>query len=119
MTLNLNRRSLLKAGGAGLVYATAVTPTWAAGPKKGGTLRMGIKGGNTSDSFDGRTHTDSFMINMAHGCVFDCMTEIAADGSLKGELGRKLGSLCRRENLDVQPAQGCRPSTMARILHSR
>ncbi len=86
MTLNLNRRSLLKAGGAGLVYATAVTPTWAAGPKKGGTLRMGIKGGNTSDSFDGRTHSDSFMINMAHGCVFDCMTEIAADGSLKGEL---------------------------------
>ena len=83
-----NRRTVLKAGAAATAYATAATPSFGGGhgPKRGRTLRMGLKGGNTSDSFDGRTHTDSFMINMAHGCVFDCMTEIAADGSLKGEL---------------------------------
>ena len=86
MAFNLNRRSLLRAGSAGLVYASAASPVLAEGPKRGGTLRMGMKGGNTSVSWDGRTHSDSFMINMAHGCVFDCMTEIAADGSLKGEL---------------------------------
>lgn len=55
-------------------------------PKKGGTLRMGIAGANTSDSWDGRTHSDSYMIMMAHGTVFDCLTEVKADGSLEGEL---------------------------------
>ncbi|MEM6932368.1 MAG: ABC transporter substrate-binding protein, partial [Pseudomonadota bacterium] len=85
MSFNLNRRQALQAGSA----ATALSLTGfqaSAAPKKGGTLRLGMKGGNTSDSWDGRTHSDSFMINMGHGCVFDCMTEIAADGSLKGEL---------------------------------
>ena len=32
--------------------------------EKGGTLRMGIAGANTSDSWDGRTHSDSYMIMM-------------------------------------------------------
>ncbi|MFK7944507.1 MAG: ABC transporter substrate-binding protein, partial [Paracoccaceae bacterium] len=87
MTLNLNRRTMLKAGAAATAFAAA-KPAFADdhAPKRGGTLRLGLKGANTSDSFDGRTHTDNFMITMAHGCVFDCMTEIAADGSLKGEL---------------------------------
>jgi peptide/nickel transport system substrate-binding protein len=54
--------------------------------KKGGTLRLGIAGANTSDSWDARTHSDSFMIMLAHGAVFDCLTEVGADGQLKGEL---------------------------------
>ena len=88
MTFTMNRRSVLKTGAAaGVVAATARSVSAAGhGPKKGGTLRMGLAGANTSDSWDGRTHSDSFMIMMAHGCVFDCLTEIAADGSLKGEL---------------------------------
>ncbi|WGI22008.1 ABC transporter substrate-binding protein [Amylibacter sp. IMCC11727] len=88
MTFNMNRRGLLKAGAAaGFVAATVKTASAAGhGPKKGGTLRLGLAGANTSDSWDGRTHSDSFMIVMAHGAVFDCLTEIAADGSLKGEL---------------------------------
>jgi peptide/nickel transport system substrate-binding protein len=89
MTFNMNRRGLLKAGAAaGLVAATAKSVSAAAHakPNKGGTLRLGLAGANTSDSWDGRTHSDSFMIMMAHGAVFDCLTEIAADGSLKGEL---------------------------------
>ncbi|MEL6794395.1 MAG: ABC transporter substrate-binding protein, partial [Pseudomonadota bacterium] len=36
--------------------------------------------------WDGRTHSDSFMIMMGHGTVFDCLTEVKADGSLAGEL---------------------------------
>ncbi|MEM7670296.1 MAG: ABC transporter substrate-binding protein [Pseudomonadota bacterium] len=85
MTFNMNRRHVLQTGTAATALSLSGLPARSA-PKKGGTLRLGLKGGNTSDTWDGRTHTDSFMINMAHGCVFDCMTEIAADGSLKGEL---------------------------------
>jgi len=53
---------------------------------RGGKLTAGLGGANTSDSWDGRTHSDIFMIASAHGSVFDCLTEVAADGSLKGEL---------------------------------
>ena len=82
--VQISRRGLLKTGAAAGVLAASGLPVRA--QSRGGTLRMGLKGANTSDSFDGRTHSDSFMINMGHGCVFDCLTEIAADGSLKGEL---------------------------------
>jgi len=58
----------------------------AAQAKRGGTLRLGLAGANTSDSWDGRTHSDSYMIMCAHGAVFDCLTEVGADGALKGEL---------------------------------
>src|SRR5690606_21774999 len=54
--------------------------------KKGGRLRMGLNGANTSDSWDGRTHSDAFMINCAHGAVFDCLTEVSPSGQLIGEL---------------------------------
>ena len=88
MTFKMNRRGVLQTGAAaGLVAATAKSATAGShGPKKGGTLRLGLAGANTSDSWDGRTHSDSFMIMMAHGCVFDCLTEVASDGTLKGEL---------------------------------
>jgi len=86
MPLNFNRRTVLKTGAAATAFAAAKTPVYADGPKKGGTLKLGMGGANTQDSWDGRTHQDSYMINMGHGCVFDCMTEVAADGSLKGEL---------------------------------
>jgi len=45
-----------------------------------------LNGANTSDSFDGRTHSDQFMIHMGHGTVFDCLTEVTASGELVGEL---------------------------------
>jgi peptide/nickel transport system substrate-binding protein len=76
---------MLKAAGAASVLAATGMPVGAQA-KRGGTLRMGVAGANTSDSWDGRTHSDSFMIMMAHGCVFDCLTEVAANGELVGEL---------------------------------
>ena len=57
-----------------------------AAPQKGGTLRVGCSGANTSDSWDGGTHSDIFMQMLGHGMVFDCLTEVKADGSLVGEL---------------------------------
>lgn len=86
MSIKFSRRDLLKAGAA--AAATSMLPfgTVAAAPKMGGRLRLGLAGANTSDSWDGRTHSDSFMIMMAHGCVFDCLTEVRANGELVGEL---------------------------------
>ncbi|MEM6904996.1 MAG: ABC transporter substrate-binding protein, partial [Pseudomonadota bacterium] len=86
MTFKMNRRQALQTGVAAGAVATTSGLARADTPQKGGTLKLGMAGANTSDSWDGRTHSDSFMINMAHGCVFDCMTEIGADGQLKGEL---------------------------------
>ena len=88
MSYELDRRGFLRTGvAAGVLAATgAGISTARAEPKPGGTLRMGIAGANTSDSWDGRTHSDSFMIMLGHGTVFDCLTEVGADGQLKGEL---------------------------------
>ncbi|MCT4556883.1 MAG: ABC transporter substrate-binding protein [Pelagimonas sp.] len=83
--MTLSRRTLLTTGAAAGVLAASGLPLRAA-PKRGGRLRAGLGGANTSDSWDGRTHSDIFMIASAQGAVFDGLTEIAADGSLKGEL---------------------------------
>ena len=81
----INRRGLLKSGVVvGIIAATGLPAKAAA--KRGGTLRLGLSGANTSDSWDGRTHSDHFMIHMGHGTVFDCLTEISASGELIGEL---------------------------------
>ena len=42
------------------------------------------------------------------GGAFDCLTEIAADGSLVGELAESWESTDGSEDLDLQPAQGRR-----------
>jgi len=81
----LSRRGLLKTGAAAGVIAATGLPAKSAA-KRGGKLRMGLNGANTSDSFDGRTHSDQFMIHMGHGTVFDCLTEVTASGELVGEL---------------------------------
>jgi len=86
MTQNWNRRGVLKTGAATVAASVAPGIARAQSSKKGGTLRLGLSGANTTDSWDGRSHADTFMITAAHGCVFDCLTEITADGSLVGEL---------------------------------
>ena len=73
------------AGGAALSTAL-VSGAALAAPKRGGTVKIGCSGANTSDSWDGGTHSDIFMQMAAHGMVFDCLTEVRADGSLAGEL---------------------------------
>ncbi|WP_226780053.1 ABC transporter substrate-binding protein [Oceaniglobus trochenteri] len=82
---NISRRGLLRSGAAAGVLAATGLPVMAQA-KKGGRLRLGLAGANTSDSWDGRTHSDTFMIMAAFGCVFDCLTEISASGELVGEL---------------------------------
>ena len=80
----ISRRGLLKTGAAAGVLAASGLPLRA--QQRGGTLRLGLAGANTSDSWDSRTHSDSFMIMAGHGAVFDCLTQVAASGELVGEL---------------------------------
>ncbi|MYI91177.1 MAG: twin-arginine translocation signal domain-containing protein, partial [Rhodobacteraceae bacterium] len=61
MKYDISRRGALKAGGA-LVAASAIAPQLLqAQPSRGGDLRVGAGGANTSDSWDARTHSDLFM----------------------------------------------------------
>ena len=88
MTIQISRRTLMQTTAAAGVLAATATPAKSMA-KRGGTMRLGLKGANTSDTWDARTHSDQFMINMCHGCVFDCLTEVTADGSLVGELAEE------------------------------
>lgn len=80
----ISRRGLLKTGAAAGVLAATGMPLRA--QSRGGKLTAGLSGANTSDSWDSRTHSDLFMIASSQGAVFDGLTEVAADGSLVGEL---------------------------------
>ena len=83
--IGISRRGLLKSGAAAGVLAATGFPVLAQA-RRGGRFRAGLNGANTSDSWDSRTHSDIFMIASAQGAVLDSLTEVAADGSLIGEL---------------------------------
>lgn len=81
----IGRRRLLTTGvAAGVLAATGAQ--LAAGPRRGGTLTVAISGGNARDTFDSRTFDGLFMQAAAAGAVFETLTEVAADGTLRGEL---------------------------------
>ncbi len=84
--MNMTRRDVLKAGAAATALTMVPAISTQAMPKKGGRLRLGLDGANTSDSWDSRTHSDIFMILSGHGTVFDCLTRVTSDGELVGEL---------------------------------
>ena len=81
----LDRRRLLTSGAAAAVFAASGMAGLAL-PKRGGLLRAGLSGGSPADTWDGRRHRGLFMIAAAQGAVFDTLTEVAPDGSLRGEL---------------------------------
>ncbi|MGA2792700.1 MAG: ABC transporter substrate-binding protein, partial [Roseiarcus sp.] len=54
-------------------------------PKKGGSLRLGLAGGSTTDSIDPGSYTDSVMIAVGHG-LFNALVEWSADGKPAPEL---------------------------------
>ncbi|MEP2531608.1 ABC transporter substrate-binding protein [Shimia sp.] len=81
----ISRRSLLTSGAAAGVLAASGMALMAA-PKQGGVLRAAVAGGRRAHNWDSRTHAGLFMMIAAHGAVFDCLTEVGADGALRGEL---------------------------------
>lgn len=73
--------------GVSVGAATAVVDEVAAAtPKKGGVIRVALTGGATSDSLDPGQILDLYMINLQFGQLRNGLTEVAADGSLIGEL---------------------------------
>ena len=85
MALKLSRRAALASAAAAGALSVAGLPAHAS-PRHGGTYRIGMSGGNTSDTWDSRTHSDAFMINLGAGCVFETLTEVSSSGELTGEL---------------------------------
>ncbi|WP_299822635.1 ABC transporter substrate-binding protein [uncultured Jannaschia sp.] len=81
-----SRRSFLAgtaAVGAGLILPRGALAQ--AGPKKGGTLRVGFTQGSTSDSLDPATFNNDFMFASGYA-VFNTLTEIAPDGTARPDL---------------------------------
>ena len=105
----ISRRSVLK-GATALGTAALVTP-WGtplkAQPKRGGTLRVGMAHGSTTDAMDPGSWEADFMIFQAH-TRNNYLTEIATDGSLVPELAEsweaspdaKVWTLKIREGVD-------------------
>ena len=93
LTAKIDRRALFTSGAAAaLLVASGVSA--GAVPQRGGRLRMALSGADRSDRFDPRNliaHEASapmglFMQVSMAGIVFDTLIEIAADGTLRGEL---------------------------------
>ena len=79
------RREFLVSATALGLSATAASTMWsgrahAAAPKRGGHLKTGMIGGNTSDSLDGTTYIDTVMIAFGRACR-DSLTEVGQDQS--------------------------------------
>ena len=80
-----DRRKLLTTGlAAGLLAASGLSIT--ARPQVGGRFRAALPGASLGDSWDARKGFGLFMAAAGQGAVFDNLTEVAADGSLRGEL---------------------------------
>ncbi|MDJ0610512.1 MAG: ABC transporter substrate-binding protein [Kiloniellales bacterium] len=72
----------LSAAAAASLAGSAVM---AAGPKKGGRLRVGLAEGATTDSLDPQTYTDIYMISLGFG-THNTLTEINPEGELVGDV---------------------------------
>lgn len=85
MTKRFDRRALFaSAAAATLLAASGVIA--ASQPTRGGRLRMALSGALRSDTWG---KGDGLFMQVARqGVVFDTLTEVAADGTLKGELAR-------------------------------
>jgi len=81
----LDRRRLLTSGAAAAVFA-ATGLVASAAPRRQGVLRLGLSGATDSDRFAAEFRNGTFMQVATVGCAFETLTEICADGSLKGEL---------------------------------
>ncbi len=86
----IGRRDFMVAAIALGLSTTAATSVfnkaWAATPKKGGRLRLGITGGATSDVLDPGLILDSYMINVLFGQVCNNLTVVSTTGELIPEL---------------------------------
>ncbi|MBN35206.1 MAG: peptide ABC transporter substrate-binding protein [Rhodospirillaceae bacterium] len=90
--LNATRRAVL-GGAAAAGAAAAMGPTILGGskaqasePQRGGTLRMGIGHGSTTDSLDPATYENGFSSGMGMGGLFNYITAVDETNQLEPEL---------------------------------
>ena len=90
----LSRRQFMARAAAIGITASMASALWTeragAMPKKGGTLRVGIGHGSTTDSLDSATYENLYM-QVLGGAVFNKMTEIGNDGQLHPEIAESWG----------------------------
>ncbi len=87
----ISRRDFMaRASALGVTAAVSTSlmagPAWAAKPKRGGRLRLGVAGGSTTDSLDPATITDAMAQNISFGQLRNCLVEIDADSNPIPEL---------------------------------
>ncbi len=101
----ISRRSFMNYSMAAGMTATTATGLWtkaaAAQPKSGGTFRVGIHDGNTSDTHDPGTYLTIMMITMAH-THRSYLTMINSDETLGPDLADRMVGQRRRVGMDVQ-----------------
>lgn len=98
----IDRRALFSsAAAAALLAATGVSAAGA--PRQGGRLRMALSGAARSDSWT--SGGGLFMQVARQGVVFDTLTEVAADGTLRAELatGWRASDDARNWVFDLRP----------------
>ncbi|WP_425040135.1 ABC transporter substrate-binding protein [Primorskyibacter sp. S187A] len=101
----ISRREMLQSGALAGVFAASGGPLMARGVR-GGRLRAGLSGASASDSWDMRGATGLFMLTAGQGAVFECLTEVAADGALKGELAESWTSRDGARSWDIALRRG-------------
>lgn len=90
---HIDRRALFASGAAAALLAASGVSA-ASLPQTGGRLRMALSGARRDDVFDprrqgpdgGQQRSGLFMQVAMVGVLFETLTEIAADGTLRGEL---------------------------------
>jgi peptide/nickel transport system substrate-binding protein len=76
----------LAAGVTATMAETMFTTAVRAEPKKGGHFVNTLTGGGSTDTLDPARIPDSYMINVSMGQLRNCLTEVAPDGQIRGEL---------------------------------
>lgn len=92
----MSRREFIgRAGALGLTAAAAnslmADAAWAAGPQKGGTIRMGLQGGSTTDSLDPALATNQVTL-MTGRFWGEPLVELTDDGGIEGKVAESFES---------------------------
>lgn len=86
----MGRRDFIQFGLALGLSATAASTLFSkavrAEPKKGGTFRIALGSGATTDTLDPATYPDTFNGLFGWGSLRSSLTEVAADGSIVGDV---------------------------------
>jgi peptide/nickel transport system substrate-binding protein len=80
-------------------------PAMAAGPKRGGRLRLGLNGGATSDTLDPGIQLAMMPQTLVYGTLANSLVEVDADGRPVPELAESWESSPDAKKMDLQTAQ--------------